>query len=1233
MLTTIAQAQFRRGALYTISPLKCEYEGQLFTLKNLSGSWIIVDPFNGHALRMGEKGLEYAKENGSDELQKWTLEPSKGKFVLIPTNAVSKADRRQLYSIAESSYFGSDVNCTYRFRSVVNPSMVLGDGDDGGNNVKVRAEKQDSLNRGQYWRIETRAKGEHLVENSFYATNFDDGGGNASIDYLLQWPANPQNPGNARMRIEPVKDMESVYRIVSVGKQQMFTQQDGMMKIVPVDEKDRNSWFTIEEVEKPKIKSPIWEDETVFAVNKLPGVSTYLPYASEAEMLADEAYYQTPWTEPKSSLYQSLDGTWKFHFSPEGVNETTENLPEMGSWQWDEIPVPSCWEMQGYDKPIYCNVEYPHSNTPPYIKARPGYNDGGANYAINPVGTYRRTFRVPSSWLPKRTIVHFGGIYSCAQIWVNGKYVGYTQGANNVSEFDLTEILHEGENDIVVQVHRWCDGSYLECQDMFRMSGIFRSVYLYNIPQSSIRNHIVKTQINGERATIEVSANPVPAVAKLYSPQGELLGEKPFEQGRVVFDVPGTTNLWTAETPNLYTLDIIQEGMAFSTKVGVREVEVRGSLLYVNGQRVMLKGTNRHDTDPEGGRTVTTASMEKDVRMMKQNNLNTIRTSHYPNDAKMYAMFDYYGLYVCDEADLEDHANQGISNMASWIPAFTDRIERLVTRDINHPSVIMWSLGNESGAGSNFKDCYETAHRLDATRPVHYEGTRIDKDYGGSRYSDFYSKMYPSMEWVGKNTSGLDKPMFLCEFAHAMGTAIGNLREYMDALEQSDACIGGCIWDWVDQAIYDPQELKKGVRRLHTGYDYPGPHQGNFCSNGIVTAEREYTAKLAEVKGAYQYVKFAFANQTLTLRNAYAFRSLEGLDLEWTLTDNGEQKKAKVVSLGAVLPGQQISIKIPSLKKSKGEVMLLVSVKERNATRYSEPGHEVAHAQFTVTEAPALKPLPEARKASPLALDNSKGLMRVYNNKVDLTFDEQTGQPVSLKFDGKEMLAEGQNFVFNNHRWIENDRYNVTSDGLYTQGSIRYNVQGGTYIVSTERDGTLASQRIIYTVYPQGFVDVDVTLTPKTDELRRAGVVCRVDSSLQEVAYYGMGPFENYPDRPDGVLMGRYESPVDALKEQSVKPQTTGDRFAREVLLKGKDGRGLKIECPEGLYFTASRYTDEDYMKTSHQWELQKRPFVYLHLDSQLRGLGNASCGPGTMKKYCIDGSKPITYKLRISSL
>ncbi len=1218
LANTMSAQSFRKGALYKVEGIPAGYEGQLFMLDQLSGSWRFIDPFRHKALRVGEKGMEYGDVNGSDELQKWILRPlASGKYSAVPANKPAFRALEKGISITESAQFGSDDNGTYRLRSVADKTKVLGNGDDGGNGVRIRVEKLDTINRGQYWNIKTYYQSNpvnHLIGGAFYDSHFDDGGDNGSIHELIQWKANPQHPGNALMQIQAVAGHGGVYRLTSANKHKMFTvRDDGHLAIVDIDDTDRNSWFTIEPVDKPRIASPVWEDEAIFAINKLPGTATYMPYVSEQEMHADRSYYDTPWTEPASSLYQSLDGTWDFWFAAEPQKGKTRQCGDVEamdvptllhafsagtgtpSVRPDRIPVPGCWEMQGYDRPIYCNVEYPHSNTPPYIKARPGYNDGGKNYAVNPVGTYHRTFHVTDQWLSRRTIIHFGGIYSCAQIWVNGKYVGYTQGSNNVAEFDLGSYLRAGQNDLVVQVHRWCDGSYLECQDMFRMSGIFRSVYIYNVPAKSIRNHVIQTTPAGAgKWTVSLTVDQdVSAKAVLYDTKGKLIASRPIVGKTAQFTIDNP-RLWSAETPDLYTMDIIQydaqglEQMAFSTKVGIRDVRIRktgrGTLLYVNGRRVMLKGTNRHDTDPQTGRTVSVESMLRDVIMMKQNNINTIRTSHYPNDARMYAMFDHYGLYCCDEADNEDHANQAISGWQSWIPAMEDRITRLVTRDINHPSVIMWSMGNECGAGSNFRNCYDVARSLDSTRPIHYEGTRIDRDYGGSAYSDFYSKMYPGMDWMSRNTSNLDKPMFLCEYAHAMGNAIGNLPEYVHSMETSNSTIGGCIWDWVDQAIYEPHQLRQGIKQLHTGYDFPGPHQGNFCSNGIVTAERDYTAKLAEVKAAYQDIAFAVDGTMLTIGNKYTFRTLKGMKLEIQMRDNGYVVKKKTVRLPDIQPGTSFQLRIPTISNPKGEVVLVCFVREAQATPYSAKGHLIAQYQQAITRPASLAGLPVVAQ--------------------------------SLQ------EAHGLQFQIQNNRWIENDRWGWAEAQAKADCEIRYTqLQGGA-------------------------VDVTVTITPKDGELRRAGVACRLDTTLSNIRWYGNGPFENYPDRCAGVVMGRYSSDLKTVamdkntplhaamwNEPYIKPQQTGDRFAREMTFTGADGHGYKIECPEGLYFSANRYTDADLRDAQHQWQLKPQPYIWLQLNREQRGLGNASCGPGPMPQYTIPAHKTITFTFRVTRL
>ena len=1299
-----AQTNFQAGKLYhlltqegkvvaqtsdhklVVSDLKDGEALQFWKISELSGSWRLINPQTNQALRVNGKNVEVGENNGSDELQKWKFEDG----ILYPTNAadvalavdskgvklVSREQAKKLkgakFSIEESRYAGFDDDLTYKIRLFDQPELVLGNGDSGENDARIVAEKPDVENRGQYWNIKSIDLFTFVFENAFYGQHFDDGGGNQSIKHLLQWPAQIGVWENAKFKVVPATE-KGAYILVSANKPRtMYRWGNGRFWAVERNEADRAAWITFEQVEKPKIESPYWEDETIFAENKERGVATYMPYENEQKMLADKAYYATPWTTPENDRYQSLNGEWKFNLVSEPSQRPLDFYKDsFDVSSWDNIPVPSNWEMQGYDKPIYANVAYPHSNTPPFIKAHPGTNNGGKNYGVNPVGSYVRTFKVPASWDGSRTFIHFGGIYSAAFVWLNGEYVGYTQGANNVTEFDVTKFLRKGDNRLAVQVFRWSDGSYLECQDMFRMSGIFRDVYLYNVPKVAVRDHYITSKLDSEYKNAELNVDievdnrdyiPTKKSVKvaLYDAADNLVASDSVALNAAarIASLPHrftmkieNVKLWSAEKPNLYTVRVLQyddmgkQEMAFSTKHGFREVKIENSLIYINGQRVFFKGVNRHDTDPLRGRAVTNETMLRDIFLMKQNNINTIRTSHYPNAARMYAMFDYYGLYCVDEADLEDHANQSISSRPSWVPAFVDRVERLVRRDRNHPCVFMWSLGNENGDGDNFEQCYAKVKSLDP-RPVHHESSHRDgRPYGGVRFSDVYSVMYPGMDWMNRNTSNLDKPMFLCEYAHAMGNAIGNLREYWEVIESSNACIGGCIWDWVDQAIYDPQEIKQGVYRLHTGYDYPGPHQGNFCSNGVIPATREESSKLKEVKAVYQFVKFDLKsvdkakNQVeVEILNKYNFTSLAEFDLVYEVVKNGyvvSQKRVAMPDL-ATYKSQTFTLKLSKAsilkaEKSGDELMLNLRLVRRDATLYAEADHEEAQEQFELVGRASLAKI--ASKGAPLAQTSALHEIRIANDKIAVAFDAETGRMTELVMDGRQVITHGEGFIYDNHRWIENDTFGNVSNGLEAKGEISVEQVDGNVVVKTRRGGSHCATQINYTIYPQGVMDIEATFSPQHDNLRRAGLVCGIDSTLNKVDYYAYGPWENAVDHKEGVMVGRYSTTVKDMVGQYVKPQTTGYREGlREVVFSDDKGFGVKIQTEGNVNFSALPYTDEDMMNAKHYWEMTSRPYTVLHLDAYMRGLGNASCGPGTLREYYVP-NKPMSYKLRFSTV
>ena len=1164
----------------------------------------------------------------------------------------------------------------YQIVSVLHPDKVLGFDGTGGQVILKSVDKAD---KNQFWTI-SELSGSFRFSNAYSGVSMraDDTASarmtetNGS-DEMQLWLANRVGESVQLVPSNHAKWAAAVQgsKVVMTDAAKAADSDAALFRIVATH-------LTLDDgLNLNQGEQPIWEDETRFAENKEPGHATFTPYPNEDAMTGDAEHYAFPWAYTKSQSAMLLNGDWYFNFVPEpSMRPVGFYAEDYDVSSWSIIPVPSNWEMYGYDRPIYCNVEYPHGNTPPFIRARRGFNDGGANYGINPVGSYVRFFDLPADWTQQRTFIHFGGIYSAALVYLNGEYVGYSQGANNVAEFDLTKYLRPGRNRLAVQVFRWCDGSYLECQDMFRMSGIFRDVYLYNVPKVSVRDHVISSRLSAASGytagsmTVNLSLDnrdrlkgKKDVVVKIYDDAERLVAQKsvrinysaqtPVAKAKVQFNLKNLKP-WTAETPNLYTVRVVQsqdgkQEMAFSTKYGFREIEQRGSLIYINGQRVFFKGVNRHDTHPLLGRAVDTESMLEDVLLMKRNNVNTIRTSHYPNAAKMYAMFDYYGLYVMDEADLEDHANQSISDMPSWIPAFVDRVERMILRDRNHPSIIFWSLGNENGGGNNFQACYDAAKRLDY-RLVHHESTRDGKEYGGNRFSDLYSKMYPSMEWMDKYVNSFEKPMFICEYAHSMGTAIGNLREYWESIESSSTTIGGAIWDWVDQSIYEPREILDGSYqgRLRTGYDFPGPHQGNFCCNGVVTALREVTPKLVEVKAAYQYLKFRLqgiapeGNKAFVeVQNTYDFITTEGMKLMWQAKADGYVVAKGELMLPAIKPDDKavITIDLPqkanaAQAKSQGvELLLDVDVIDANASRWAEANHSLALAQFTLNERGKLASVAVDTDAEALKVTDSEALLTVANKAVCVTFDKATGVIKSLRLDGLDVIYGGQGPEYDNFRWIENDRINYEGNGLEPTGSCSaVTTDLGNVVVTTSRNGSLCNTAITYTIYPGGIIDVDAQFIPQKEGLRRTGLACAICPALGNIEYYGRGPWENYVDRDDACLKGRYATTVDDMMVPNTKPQSMGNRTdIRELRMTNAQGRGIEIRTEGDVAFSALSFTDVDLMNTNHPWELQKRPFIHLHLDAYQRGIGNGSCGPQAMDKYQIKNT-PVAYKLRISA-
>lgn len=1013
-----------------------------------------------------------------------------------------------------------------------------------------------------------------------------------------------------------------------------------------------------------------WENPSVFALNKEPGHATFTPYLTREAMMADKAHYATPWVDPASELVMSLNGNWKFDYSPTPADRPDKFWADGYDVSgWDEIEVPSNWEMKGYGTPMYVNVNYPFANQPPYIRPR-----GGAQYDPNSTGCYVKEFTLPENWKDKQVFINFGGIYSAAYVWLNGKFIGYTQGANNDHEFDLTEAVRPGGNTLAVQVIRWSDGSYFECQDRFRMSGIYRDVTLRATPRTFVRDHYITSTLNSSATSGTMSvdltvtnrsgkeASPKVKV-ELLNPEGGSVWSSPLTDAGALADgkekvvslkSDALSNLlpWTAETPNLYTVVVTladnsgKTTEVFSTKYGFRVINISGRSVTLNGKKPLFKGVNRQDTDPERGRAVTTEGMLRDVTLFKLNNINTIRTSHYPNPAKMYAMFDYYGIYVMDEADVECHANTSLSSDPLWMPTMVDRAERMVLRDRNHPSVIFWSMGNESGCGMNFADEYNAIRTLDP-RPIHYEGQ------GNYTYTDLTSKMYPALwELRNQDHDGDSRPHFLCEYVHSMGNSTGDIISYWDYIEGSDnvRTIGGCIWDWVDQAIYHPNELKSGnVKGYYTGYDFPGPHQGNFCSNGVVGPDRKPSAKLVEVKHAYQNLRFLNFNAsryTMRVKNNFVFTSTDIFDFEWVLLRDGEEVEKGVADL-SVRPGAQATLTCPVTHSTDdgAEYLLTVRARYREATPWCEAGHIVADDQFAVTERAPL-PAVKIEKDAKVRVSGSNPLI-VSGDNFSYSFSNG-GILKSMKVDGFEYIHEGNGLQFDHIRWIENDApYSgeppstaPTNKNTLLGMSMVINDNdgegsGSSVIITTTHNGNdLAQVTTAYTIYPNGVIDIATTYSTSSSSINRLGLSMMLAPGLEQVDYYARGPMENYSDRKSGSHLGVYSTTVTDMLEFNVKPQTSGGREdLRWVKFTNKGGQGLLVETEGQVNFSALHYADLDLMYADHIFDIEPRTETQLHFDYLQKGLGSASCGQYCTSTVTIPGSSTFSNKLRLTPI
>ena len=1001
-----------------------------------------------------------------------------------------------------------------------------------------------------------------------------------------------------------------------------------------------------------------WQDPNVFQENRLPMRATFV-----------SAQQQT----------LSLNGLWKFYFNPtvEGRLKGFEAVGYDDS-AWGEIPVPGLWDLNGYCDPLYVNNGYPWSG---HYKNNPPYPALEHNY----VGQYRRTFSIDKSWIGKQICLNIGSATSNVRVWVNGKMVGYSEDSKLEARFDLTKYVHAGENTIALEIFRWCDGTYLEDQDFWRFSGIARGVEIYTREKERIEDVHVTGWADGRlKARVEVTKGIRLVDLEAIDANGR--GVLAVDGIKVVNGVAEIETevlnpaLWSAEDPNLYTLtvraDTRKEAVDFTEiPFGFRTVEVVGNQLMVNGKPILIKGADRHELSPSGGYIVTEAEMIRDIRIMKELNINAVRTCHYPDDPRWLALCDKYGLYVVDEGNIESHGmGYGPATLAKnslFAAAHLERDSRMVKRDFNHPSVIIWSLGNEAGAGPNFEACYDWIKAYDPSRPVQYEQAVIGRERRSLRYTDIYCPMYSSPDGDRAYLQNADKPLIQCEYAHAMGNSMGNFKEYWDLIRSEPAYQGGFIWDFMDQALRWPSD-QPGTDHIYifggdlNDYD---PSDGSFNCNGIIAADRSLHPHAYEVRYQYRNILTTAGDKpgVVKVYNENFFTDLSGIRLVWTLEACGEPVRTGVVEKLDVAPQATKEVDLGIGKLPEGQVLTLtVRYQLKEAAPLLPAGFEVAYDQLVLRDEPALpvgtsKSVKGTVKADETATAytfcgtiNRAGTLSTRFATWAVTIDKNLGALTSYKLDGKEMITEPMLPCFD-RALVENDlgagfqrRFALWRNIKFQVASIAAKPVGNACQVDVAFapiDGK-GIVKVAYLVDPDGTVAVSESLEDagslsEAQYLFRFGMRFAMPGQYSDLDFFGLGPWENYADRHSAALLGRYRQRVEEQYHYGyVRAQESGTHTGmRWMSILDEAGTGLRLCAPTPFSASALPFSLEDLDTHVHSLELKaqahendrSRGTTYVHMDLAQMGVGGiTSWGTWPLKEYLLP-AKPYDFVFTLS--